>query len=514
MSFATPTFQVAALAALLLFLIFSRRHRLPPGPRGNVAGEFKNATMPEVFEKWRRKYGRIFSFKLGTRIVIVLNDINATTDLLDKRGEIYSSRPRFVVPHEILSGGKRGLSAPYGDHWRRWRKLQHMGMNGKAALYYREQQTLEAAILLREIHTNASGHEHALQRFVTSVVLGIAYGRRILDLKDEMVTFNYKSGLEFQRASVPGKYIVETWPSLLWLPRPLQWFRPALEVLEKIHEKDKETYMAYFNDVKRRSEAGIAKDCMATYSLSQGGNQGMTDVEVAFALSAPFSAGVDTTLSTIKWCLVAAICFPESLKKTQAELDSVVGRDHMPTFDDKRSLPYLVAFIKEVTRWRPIVPLGVPHATTKADEYDGYDIPKGATVYGNIDVLVKEPNLFDDPETFDPSRFLNPHRPAGNWNGKVESDFTMPFGFGRRVCPGMHVALQSTFISMARIFWAFDILPSTEGSKIDPTKTVNRGMTREPAPFQFRVRARHPDVERIIESESADADLRLKDWEY
>jgi hypothetical protein len=57
MSFATPTFQVAALAALLLFLIFSRRHRLPPGPRGNVAGEFKNATMPEVFEKWRRKYG-------------------------------------------------------------------------------------------------------------------------------------------------------------------------------------------------------------------------------------------------------------------------------------------------------------------------------------------------------------------------------------------------------------------------------------------------------------------------
>jgi hypothetical protein len=61
-----------------------------------------------------------------------------------------------------------------------------------------------------------------------------------------------------------------------------------------IREKDQETYMAYFNDVKRRSEAGIAKDCMATYSLSQGGNQGMTDVEVAYALSAPFSAGVDT----------------------------------------------------------------------------------------------------------------------------------------------------------------------------------------------------------------------------
>jgi len=320
--------------------------------------------------------------------------------------------------------------------------------------------------------------------------------------------------LEFQRASVPGKYIVETWPSLLWLPRPLQWFRPELEVLEMIREKDQETYMAYFNDVKRRSEAGIAKDCMATYSLSQGSNQGMTDVEVAYALSAPFSAGVDTMLSTIKWSLVAAICFPESLKKIQAELDNVVGRDRMPTFDDERSLPYLVAFIKEVTRWRPVAPLGVPHATTKADVYDGYDIPKGATVYGNIDVLAKGSIVFDDPETFDPSRFLAPHKPAGNWNGKIESDFTMPFGFGRRVCPGMHVALQSIFISMARIFWAFDIFPTAEGNSIDPTKTVNRGTTREPAPFQVRVRTRHPDVERIIESESADADLRLKEWEY
>ena len=65
-----------------------------------------------------------------------------------------------------------------------------------------------------------------------------------------------------------------------------------------------------------------------------------------------------------------------------------------------------------------------------------------------------------------------------------------------------------------RIFWAFDLLPAAEGSSIDPTKTLNRGTTREPAPFQFRVRARHPDVERIIDSESADADLRLKEWEY
>ena len=130
-------------------------------------------------------------------------------------------------------------------------------------------------------------------------------------------------------------------------------------------------------------------------------------------------------------------------------------------------LTVLIAF----TRWRPVVPLGVPHATTKADEYDGYDIPKGASVFSNIEYvvtyfeirtssmtpnapihsfLVMDPNLFDDPETFNPSRFSTPHKPVGNWNGKVETDFSIPFGFGRRICPGMHVALQTTFISMAR----------------------------------------------------------------
>jgi hypothetical protein len=106
---------------------------------------------------------------------------------------------------------------------------------------------------------------------------------------------------------------------------------------------------------------------------------------------------------------VAAICFPDVLKRIQAELDSVIGRDRMPTFDDERSLPFLRAFIKEVTRrvflsylsplpcwltlaigctrWRPAVPLGIPHATTKADVYDVYDIPKGATVYANIEYV-------------------------------------------------------------------------------------------------------------------------------
>ncbi|KAF8263089.1 cytochrome P450 [Lactarius quietus] len=447
----------------------------------------------------------------------VLNDIKATSDLLDKRGNIYSSRPRLVVAHEILSESKRGLSAPYGDHWRRWRKLQHMGMNERVSIYYCEQQSLEAAVVLQDLLAGGGNdHDDSLRRFVTSVVLGVSYGRRVCDLKtDEMVSYNHKAILEYQRASVPGKYIVETWPSLLWLPKPLQWFRPSLRPLEEIRAKDTETYLAFFNGVKRRLEAGTAKECMGTYSLSNDGNQGMTDVEVAYALSAPFSAGVDTTFSAIQWCLVAVLAYPDIAERIQEELDNVVGRDRLPTFDDERSLPYLGAFIKEVTRWRPVLPLAIPHATSKGDVYAGYDIPAGTAVYGNIEALLNDPSLFEDPETFNPSRFLKPHSPVGgNWNGKVEGEFTMPFGFGRRVCPGIHIALQSTFISVARILWAFDVRPAAESGPVDPTKAVNLGLTRMPAPFHIDVSLRHAEARRLIENESRDAKIRLREWEY
>ncbi|KAI0055363.1 cytochrome P450 [Artomyces pyxidatus] len=461
--------------------------------------------MTDVFRQWREEYGPLFSFTVGTRKTIVLNELDATTDLLDKRGDIYSSRPRLVVAHEILSGGMRGLSMQYGDKWRKWRKIQHMGLNGRAVLAYCDHQTLESTVVLRDLLQDTGKQETSLQRFVTSVVLGICYGYRVQNLEDPMVRANYVAAIEYQKANLPGRYLVETWPILLWLPRQLQWFRAPLE---KARAKDTNTYTTFLRRVKERAHAGYSKDCMATYTMTKGGDQGLSEVEVAYAVSAPFSAGIDTTMSTLRWAIVCALLNPEITKIAQAEIDAVVGRDRLPTFQDEAALPYVAAFIKEVTRFRPVVPLAIPHAATRDDTYRGYVIRKGTVVYGNIDALTQDPTLFPEPHMFSPARFL------GKDVDPRLIDFTIPFGFGRRVCPGMHVALKSTFIVIARILWAFDLLPGPDGVLPDADAFTFLGLTRVPAPFRFSVRARHPDAVRVIEEEGAEADVRLKEWQY
>lgn len=172
----------------------------------------------------------------------------------------------------------------------------------------------------------------------------------------------------------------------------------------------------------------------------------------------------------IRICIspVSAILHPQCVKKAQAELDTVIGRSRMPTFDDESSLPYVQAMIKESLRWRVVAPIGLAHATTEDDVYMGYKIPKGSTVWGNIKCVLlafrvltdlcccplanahpldstisQDLELFANPETFEPERFLNAKDPR-------LVDFNLPFGFGRRICPGQAVAMQSLFIVISR----------------------------------------------------------------
>ena len=166
-------------------------------------------------------------------------------------------------------------------------------------------------------------------------------------------------------------------------------------------------------------------------------------------------AGLETTSTTLMWWTLAMVAFPEAQRRAQAELDAVVGRARLPTYDDAPRLPYVRAIIREVLRWRPPLQLGLPHTVAEDDWYDGMFIPKGAICMANIWHCNHDRSVFgDDADEFKPERHLGDNGELLPGPKETNREGHVSFGFGRRVCVGRHMANDSLFILTARILWA------------------------------------------------------------
>ncbi|KAH0583192.1 hypothetical protein H2248_011075 [Termitomyces sp. 'cryptogamus'] len=493
---------VLCLACLLHFALkwLNLRKSMPPGPLGiPFIGNMHQMPKDKPWLKflgWSRQYGPVVSIFLGSTPVIVLGTAQAAWDLLEKRSEFYSSRPRSIFMGELLSGGKRGLLRPNDDKWRRWRKILHSSFHYQMAQTYQDLQSLESKISLCEILEAPQDYVRHLQRFAASVITTITYGVHVKSLDDWIVKENMDTMNFFRKANVPGKFLVEGMPWLLKLPRRLQWFRRVAE--ERRHHEEA-LFLKFLNDARARMKNGTMPDSLSTRVAQSQKQNGMTDLEMAYTLASSFGAGFGTTSASLETFILIMLHFPDTMRKAQAELDRVVGSDRMPEYYDKESLPYTNALIKETMRWRPVAAFGAaPHAVTVDDEYRGMFIPKGATLYANIFGIMHDPEMFPSPDDFRPERFLETQDP------RLQT-FDLPFGFGRRICPGMHLARNSIFINIARMLWAFNILPALaeDGQQIIPDSCrFTTGITSKPLPFKCRFISRNEKIAECIKEEA------------
>ncbi|KAG6901544.1 hypothetical protein C0995_010654 [Termitomyces sp. Mi166 len=170
---------------------------------------------------------------------------------------------------------------------------------------------------------------------------------------------------------------------------------------------------------------------------------------------------------------------PEVMKKAQTEIDSVVGNDRLPTFEDRQYLPYVDALAKEVFRWNVVVPNGVAHRSIKDDVHDGYFIPKGTLVIANIRGLLHDPEVYPDPYQFKPERFIA----TGDKSG-------------------LHLADASVFISCAMSLAVFDISKSVEnGVIIEPVHENTEGTISHPKPYKCSIKPRSEKAVSLIQAE-------------
>jgi len=186
---------------------------------------------------------------------------------------------------------------------------------------------------------------------------------------------------------------------------------------------------------------------------------------------------------------------PEARKKAQAEIDQVVGRDRLPGFDDRPSLPYVEAFYREVMRWRPAMPMGVAHTTTEDDVYEGYFIPKGATIMSNIWAMTHDESKYPEPQLFNPDRFFTA-------DGQLNDDNTiLTFGFGRRICLGRHAAdatVWATIVSVLSVF-DFNYAKDIHGNVIPIDGKYTDALISHALPFKCSIFPRDDDARKLIE---------------
>jgi len=413
--------------------------------------------------------------------------------MLDKKGNLYADRPE--LPMANMSGWDRALSQlHYNQRFKDYRKLisRVVGTRKSMERFYPAEEH-QSSMLLKRILSHPKKIEEACRKTAGAVVLQIAYGYRVKeDGIDPLVDLADKSLAQFSDLTTPGKWIVDLLPSMRHLPR---WFPFVTfhKVAEEFTKGCDDLAEVPYNFVKQQMDQGIDEPSYVSDLLKSEEISDEHLFNIKWSAASFYGGGSDTTVSIIYAYFLACCLHPEFQTKIQAEIDSVIGRDRLPSYDDRESLPYVEAVCKELFRWIPIVPLAVPHRAVEDDIHDGYLIPKGTLVIANVWKFLHDANLYKDPFAFNPDRFMGPNPE------RDPTDFC--FGFGRRVCPGLHLADASVWINVVKAAAAFDITKAldAQGRPIPVFAESTDGVITRPLPFDCDVKPRHEKVIQMVE---------------
>ncbi|KAI0536666.1 cytochrome P450 98A3, partial [Xylaria digitata] len=466
------------------------------------------------FEELSKTYdAQLITIWIGRNPTIWINDAWAASELFEKRAGIYSSRPRMLVFAE-LGAGQENLLNMYTttpeqrDRWRVHRKLIHYGVGIQSVRRYRPFQNNESRVVAYDLLKAPDDYVKHFERYATSVVSIVAFGRRVETWDDPIITEVIAMMHLAADLNVPGKtfpMLMETFPFLARFPNQIAPWKYGLGKKRAFH------FFYALADEAAKKEGH--EDSFANYLFSERPKHNLREVEISSLTGNLFGAGSDTSSSTLITFILACCAFPEAVRPAWEELDRVVGPHRSPTWEDEDNLPYVKAFVKEVLRWRSVAIIGgQPHAPTQDDYYKGWLIPKGAWIQGNIWAIHHHEREFPDPDRFNPNRFLAGHPDGRPFPG--EKGY-MTFGWGRRVCSGQALAERGIWITVARILWGFNVQkkkgPDGQPIEVDIFNYTN-GLNMRPQPFECSITPRSDEIRETIEREGREALGKLEQY--
>lgn len=470
---------VAVFVAVLVVKLRAPKLKLPPGPValpvvGNwlqVGDDLNHRNLAELSQK----YGDVFLLKMGQRNLVVVSSPDIAKDVLHTQGVEFGSRTRNVVFDIFTGNGQDMVFTVYGEHWRRMRRIMTVPFfTNKVVQHSRSAWEEETDYVIKDLKARPEAAtsgviiRRRLQLLMYNVMYRMMFNSRFETEEDPLYVKLKALNGERSRLAQSFDY---NYGDFIPILRP--FLRGYLKVCQNIKDRRLALFKQYFVDERKKMNSvnppkSDAEKCAIDHILEAQKKGEINEDNVLYIVENINVAAIETTLWSIEWGVAELVNNPEIQTKIRTELDTVLGKGNLVSEPDtyNNKLPYLSAFVKEVMRLHMAIPLLVPHMNINHAKLAGYDIPAESKILVNAWWIGNNPALWDQPEKFMPERFLD---------GKIEAsgnDFRfLPFGAGRRSCPGIIIAMPLLSIVLGRLIQSFELLPPPGVKTIDMAET-------------------------------------------
>ncbi|XP_021248476.1 cytochrome P450 2K4-like [Numida meleagris] len=455
----------ALLFILVLLLILKAQHfwrsqmreKSPPGPQplpiiGNL--HIMDLKKPgQTLLQLSETYGPVFTVQMGLRKVVVLAGYDTVKEALVNHADAFAGRPKLPIIEKTGKG--KGVVFSHGENWKVMRRftlttLRDFGMGKKVI----EDHIVEEYGYLADIIESQKGKPLEISQLmnaaVANVIVSILLGKRF-DYEDP--TFKRLVSLVNENMTLLGSPSVSLYNVFPILGFFLKNSKSFIENVKEFNDFIRVTFTKYLKVLDRNDQRSFIDAFLVRQQEENGkantffNNENLTEI-----VRNLFIAGTDTTATTLCWGLLLMMKYPEIQKKVQEEIDQVIG-SNPPRTEHRTKMPYTDAVVHEIQRFADILPLNLPHETTKDVSLKGYFIPKGTYVIPLLNSVLHDKTQWEKPGSFHPEHFLNSE-------GKfVKKDAFIPFSTGRRICAGETLAKMELFLFFTSLLQRFTFQP-------------------------------------------------------
>ncbi|EYU31746.1 hypothetical protein ABFS82_07G060600 [Erythranthe guttata] len=481
---------IFSLPILFIFLLIRKNRspghpaRRPPGPKGlpfiGNLHQLDTSKLHLCLTQLSNKYGPLMYLKLGQVPLIVISSAEVAKQALKQNDLVFSGRPNSTSSKRLSYGHLDIVSSSYNEYWREMRKTVVLHLfTLKQVRSFRDVRESEVSRMVAEITKmtlarsgRAVDLSERVMYYSVNVLCRVAFGKRFDEEKQLDVLL-----LELQKSTM-DLFVADYFAPLGWIDKFSGVDSRLDRVFEKMDSFFEEIIEEHLSSNRPKSMEGDFLDLLIRLREDTSASVKIDWNNIKAILMNIFVGGTDTSASTIVWALTALMKNPSAMKKAQQEIKTLISNKKSSiNEDDIEKLPYLKAVIKETMRLYPPLPLLIPKETMEKCTINGYEIEPKTITFVNVWAIGRDPEYWESPNEFLPERFLNNNNDEKIIDFKGRDFGYIPFGSGRRSCPGLSLGVAAVEMALANLLYSFDFELPRGMSEEDVDTDASQGLT-------------------------------------